>query len=97
MKFTKRTIGKGDKAFSVIETEVLNTPVRASKALCDELKKIKPQIDGTVADYTLPVDLERRLVITATVKNGYTNLYLTVKKDEPKAGANQDTEEGLPF
>ena len=97
MKFTKHTIGKGEKAFSVIETKLFNTPIRASKALCDELKKLKPQIDGTVADYDLPENLASRLFITATVKNGYTNLYLTLKKDEPKAGTNQDTEDDLPF
>ena len=84
--FTKRTIKEG---FIVIETEAFNTRIRASRALCDVLKGMKPQIDGTSAVYDLPAD---SLMLTAQVKNGFTNLYLTVKKPTEKA-----QEDALPF
>lgn len=84
--FTKRTIKEG---FTVIETEAFNTHIRASRALCDVLKGMKPQIDGTSAVYDLPGD---SLMLTAQVKNGFTNLYLTIKKPTEKT---QDDE--LPF
>lgn len=84
--FTKRTIKEG---FTVIETEAFNTRIRASRSLCEALKGMKPQIDGTTAVYDLPAD---SLMLTALVKNGYTNLYLTLKPQIPK-----DDGGDLPF
>ena len=85
--FTKRTIKEG---FTVIETTICNTRVRASRALCDVLKASKPQMDGTAAVYDLPEDF---LMLTAQVKNGFTNLYLTIKKPTEKTAEEDD----LPF
>lgn len=85
--FTKRTIKEG---FTVIETEAFNTRIRASRALCDTLKGMKPQIDGTTAVYDLPAD---SLMLTAQVKNGFTNLYLTIKKPTTELKTDDD----LPF
>lgn len=90
--FTKRTLGKDDKAFTIIETSLYNTPIRASRALCEKLKAYKPQIVGTGAEYDLPVE---NLKLTASVKNGYTNIYLTWA--EPKKANAAATEDDLPF
>lgn len=90
--FTKRTLGKDDKAFTVIETNLYSTPVRASRALCDKLKTFKPLIVGTGAEYDLPFE---NLKLTASVKNGYTNIYLTWA--EPKRANAAATDDDLPF
>lgn len=84
--FTKRTIKDG---FTVIETEAFNTRIRASRALREALKGMKPQIDGTTAVYDLPAD---SIMLTAQVRNGFTNLYLTIKKQTAK-----DEGGDLPF
>lgn len=88
--FTKRTIKTKNGEFSTIETRAFNTTIRASRALCDHLKTLKPQIDGTSAVYDIP---ENILTLTAQVKNGFTNFYLTIKKDKPSESSGDD----LPF
>lgn len=88
--FTKRTIKGKTGDFQVIETNLYNTPVRASRALCDKLKERKPIMNGTGAEYELPVE---NLRLSAQVKNGFTNLYITWT--EPKAA--EHTEDGFPF
>lgn len=93
---TKHTAGKGDKQFTVYDTKVFGSTVRASKTLIEELAKLKPgAINGTTAEYDLPDDIAKRLILTATVKNGFTNLYLTLKKEEAKTTEKED--EALPF
>lgn len=88
--FTKRTIKTKNGEFSTIETTAFNTVIRASHALCDYLKKFTAQIDGTSAVYDIP---EEMLTLTAQVKNGFTNFYLTIKKEKPADDTNGD----LPF
>lgn len=95
MKLTiiKKTIGKGDKAFTTLETTIYNTQVRIAKALSEELKNSEKVVDGASAEFTISKEVASRLYLTATVKNGYTNLYLTLKKGE----APTADEEDLPF
>ena len=88
--FTKRTIKTKNGEFSTIETTAFNTTIRASRALCDYLKKFTAQIDGTSAVYDIP---ENILALTAQVKNGFTNFYLTIKKEKPSETGEGD----LPF
>lgn len=88
--FTKRTIKTKNGEFSTIETNAFNTAIRASRALCDYLKKFTAQIDGTSAVYDIP---EEMLALTAQIKNGFTNFYLTIKKEKPA----EDTDSDLPF
>ena len=88
--FTKRTIKTKNGEFSTIETNAFNTTIRASRSLCDHLKTLKPQMDGTSAVYDIP---EGILTLTAQVKNGFTNFYLTIKKEKP----TETTEGDLPF
>ena len=47
-------------------------------------------MDGTSAVYDIP---ENTLALTAQVKNGFTNFYLTIKKEKPA----ETTEGDLPF
>ena len=84
--FTTRTIKDG---FTVIETEAFNTRIRASRALREALKGMKPQIDGTTAVNDQPA---ASIMLTAQVRNGFTNLYLTIKKQTAK-----DEGGDLPF
>ena len=88
--FTKHTIKTRNGEFSSIETNAFNTTIRASRALCDHLKTLKPQMDGTSAVYDIP---EGILTLTAQVKNGFTNFYLTIKKENPEETPKVD----LPF
>lgn len=94
--FTKHTVGKEGKQFTFYDTKVFGSSVRASKTLLDELAKLKPDgINGTSAEYNLSDEVTKRLIITATGKNGFTNLYLTLKK--PEKFEEVKTEDDLPF
>lgn len=94
---TKKKIGKGEKSFETLETTIFNTPVRIAKALSEELKNSKEGVskvvNGASAEFTISEEIASRLYLTATVKNGYTNLYLTLKKGEAPAA----DEDALPF
>jgi len=95
MKLTaiKRTLGKGEKKFTVCETVAYNTPIRFSRKLVDLLKTLKPQINGTEAEYDLDENTAQKLILTATVKNGYTTIYLTLKEEKEEKVVDND----LPF
>lgn len=90
MKLQLKSRKAGDITF--IETEILGAKVTLSKALTDKLKsekKLKKELE---------TDDSMRLIATTRATAGgklWTNLFLTVKKDEKEAPAA--TEDDLPF